>query len=489
MNAYDTVIAALALMGLIVLGWVVSFGSSEFHTNPAQMELKLQANAKAALAEAGHDWAKVEFNGQNATVFGAPVSAEAEADAIETVRTSSGKGGLLWGGVLSVQPAFDDVVEIPQVATFEWRAVKAPAGDITLVGHVPSLDARGTLNTVAAVIAGDRVTDRLELVRGDIPIDWADIATFSLEQLDLIDSGEARLTQTNLRLSGVALDDTARIRVVSEVSNLTDPWSGIAKLRGPSHWTAEHIGGELILSGRVETESLKTELSQIANQYFNGTVIDQMTVEVSEYEDWADGVKAGLPHFTQFQSGEMAFDPKGLGYVFEGEATASTLQYLKEDMALVETSYASEIEVVPVAVTLDELDGVDLGDTPLETCQSSFDLVMAANKVYFDTGNAVITRQSGLTLDKILTVAETCDPILVFELGGHTDSSGDPEANLGLSEARAGAVANYLRDAGFDRDRLIVRGYGSSQPAADNSTPEGRAANRRIEFKVQERSE
>ena len=107
----------------------------------------------------------------------------------------------------------------------------------------------------------------------------------------------------------------------------------------------------------------------------------------------------------------------------------------------------------------------------------------------FETGSAAISRESGETLDKIMAVSSTCAETLVFEVGGHTDNRGAQEANTVLSEARAQAVANYMRDAGFDVARLVVKGYGPDQPKADNATAEGRAANRRIEFKVQERSE
>ena len=121
--------------------------------------------------------------------------------------------------------------------------------------------------------------------------------------------------------------------------------------------------------------------------------------------------------------------------------------------------------------------------------QPSFDLIMDANAVVFRFGSAEISRESGRTLDKIMAGTATCADTLVFELGGHTDNTGRRDANLVLSQARAQAVANYMRDAGFDVARLVVTGYGPDQPESDNATPEGRAANRRIEFSVQERSE
>jgi OOP family OmpA-OmpF porin len=77
-------------------------------------------------------------------------------------------------------------------------------------------------------------------------------------------------------------------------------------------------------------------------------------------------------------------------------------------------------------------------------------------------------------------------PRLRVELQGHTDSSGSDEYNLKLSERRANAVREYLISQGVSSQQLLARGYGETQPIADNSTAEGRAQNRRVVMKVLE---
>jgi len=72
----------------------------------------------------------------------------------------------------------------------------------------------------------------------------------------------------------------------------------------------------------------------------------------------------------------------------------------------------------------------------------------------------------------------------VVEIAGHTDSSGDALANLELSRRRAIAVQEYLVDRQVPQSRLSPIGYGETDPIADNLSPEGQAANRRIEFKL-----
>ena len=71
-----------------------------------------------------------------------------------------------------------------------------------------------------------------------------------------------------------------------------------------------------------------------------------------------------------------------------------------------------------------------------------------------------------------------------IELGGHTDNVGSEASNQKLSEQRAKAVYDYLVQHGVPAERLTYKGYGQSQPVADNSTPEGRRQNRRTVFTI-----
>ena len=489
MSAYDILTAGLSGAGLVLLGFVTVQGSSEYHLNSSQMQAHLQEAASTALIESGQTWATVTMDGQRALIVGAPPSIEAAEVAKHAVYTSSGRGGALWGGIWAVDTDFEEIRDLPTASPYVWRAIKSPGGAIILVGAVPDDSIRESLASHVRGLTAASLDDRTELTLGVPSGDWIGTAKFGLDQLDLLDSGEARLTDYELRLSGIAMLDAARMQTTASVANLSAPWTGVAAIDGPSHWKAEHVDGALVLSGSCETSEDRAEIAAIAETYFEGDVIDQMTVETTEYEPWIEGVRLGLPHFSNFESGEMEFAPEEEGFSFAGEATSSTLQFLREDMAQLEGAYAVEIAAETVTVELEEISGVDLGEDPLQACQTSFDLIMDANAVVFRFGSAEISRESGRTLDKIMAVTATCADTLVFELGGHTDNTGRRDANLVLSQARAQAVANYMRDAGFDVARLVVTGYGPDQPESDNATPEGRAANRRIEFSVQERSE
>lgn len=77
-------------------------------------------------------------------------------------------------------------------------------------------------------------------------------------------------------------------------------------------------------------------------------------------------------------------------------------------------------------------------------------------------------------------------PNLKVLVGGHTDSTGPEAYNQGLSERRAKSVADWLAENGIPEERLVVKGYGESNPKYDNNTKEGRKLNRRVEIDVQD---
>lgn len=111
------------------------------------------------------------------------------------------------------------------------------------------------------------------------------------------------------------------------------------------------------------------------------------------------------------------------------------------------------------------------------------DATVVLNNVFFDFDKAVLKRESYPELDRVAEAMED-RPTLTIEISGHTDSVGPEQYNLGLSERRAEAVAEYLRGKGIAGDRLIVKYYGETQPVEPNTTVEGRSKNRRVDFKI-----
>lgn len=101
--------------------------------------------------------------------------------------------------------------------------------------------------------------------------------------------------------------------------------------------------------------------------------------------------------------------------------------------------------------------------------------------IKFDVNKSTIKPESMGTINHVLKMMQE-HPELRFSVEGHTDSDGNEDVNLSLSEARANTVMKKLIELGIDQSRLSYKGYGETAPATSNDTPEGKAQNRRVEF-------
>ncbi len=108
------------------------------------------------------------------------------------------------------------------------------------------------------------------------------------------------------------------------------------------------------------------------------------------------------------------------------------------------------------------------------------------DRLLFDTGQATLQPASDEQLHNIAAILKAY-PKVKIKIGGYTDNTGDKDANLKLSQARADNVKGELEKMGVAPDRLEAQGYGEDHPVADNSTEEGRQKNRRISLRVTEK--
>jgi len=106
--------------------------------------------------------------------------------------------------------------------------------------------------------------------------------------------------------------------------------------------------------------------------------------------------------------------------------------------------------------------------------------------VNFEHDSARLTQAAGTTLDRA-AASLRAEPGVRFEIAGHTDDVGADAYNDRLSQARADAVLRFLVGRGIEAARMSAHGYGERQPIDSNQTSEGRARNRRVEFRFQAR--
>lgn len=105
------------------------------------------------------------------------------------------------------------------------------------------------------------------------------------------------------------------------------------------------------------------------------------------------------------------------------------------------------------------------------------------NSIQFETGKAELKTSSYALLTDLVEIMKL-KPSMKILIAGFTDSDGDDNANLVLSQKRADAVKKYLISKGISAQRVLALGYGETKPIADNSTEEGKAKNRRTEIKI-----
>ena len=103
------------------------------------------------------------------------------------------------------------------------------------------------------------------------------------------------------------------------------------------------------------------------------------------------------------------------------------------------------------------------------------------NGIKFDVNKATLKPESMGVINQIYKLMEE-HPEISFSVEGHTDSDGEESMNLTLSQDRALTVVGKLVEMGISQNRLLAKGFGESMPITDNTTPEGKANNRRVEF-------
>lgn len=201
-------------------------------------------------------------------------------------------------------------------------------------------------------------------------------------------------------------------------------------------------GNKLTLEGVVGDEATKKAIFDAAKaKYGAANVIDKLNVDASAK---GRAIKVTL-------TGDVASEAIKTARGTEAQALYAN--------ATIDNQL--KVAVAPVAAAKD--------------VQCSDKLSVAAT---FATGSARLTPSAA----KLLSAVVPCitGP---HEIGGHTDNVGQAAANQKLSERRAKAVAGFLSSKGVDAKLLSTKGYGDTTPIGDNATAEGKAKNRRIEFK------
>ena len=227
--------------------------------------------------------------------------------------------------------------------------------------------------------------------------------------------------------------------------------------------------GQVLATGTVGDEASKASvLARLREVYGADKVVDQIAVgQVATPANWNAYVqKLITPELKQISRGQLKID--GSTVTLRGEvANEAQRQGLASNVAL----------------SLNPTYTVNNGLRVSASDQGILDSTLANRIVEFESGKASLTPAGRAILDEMANALLKLKGRKV-DIIGHTDSVGLRATNQGLSQARAEAVKAYLASHGINGDLLTALGQGPDRPVASNDSAEGRARNRRIEFRL-----
>jgi outer membrane protein OmpA-like peptidoglycan-associated protein len=205
--------------------------------------------------------------------------------------------------------------------------------------------------------------------------------------------------------------------------------------------------------------------------------------------------RAAAPWLVNFRNGIEALRTPGVQAVFEGNSVNVGGLVGEDNLNRITQSMRSVLGGSLIFGALADRVGDMVSSannraaTALASLRSGFspgDLTTALNQsvVNFPSGSADIPAAMSSFFQTAAGNLKQLPQGTVIEIAGYTDNTGDPQANVALSQKRAEAIRDALIKAGVNPDMLTAKGYGSANPIASNDSVEGRFSNRRIEYRV-----
>jgi OOP family OmpA-OmpF porin len=226
---------------------------------------------------------------------------------------------------------------------------------------------------------------------------------------------------------------------------------------------------QVVIAGTVPDEATRNVILARAREVYGADrVLDQLGVgTVVAPPNWGAYVQKLIsPQLKQISRGQLVIS--GNNVDLKGEVVnESQRQQIASDMA----------------TSLNPTYAVRNGLRVAAQEQSVVDATLGNRIIEFEAGSSVLRPAGRAILDEMAVALQKLGSKKV-EVIGHTDSQGARETNVVLSLARADAVRGYLAGKGIPPSLITTSGSGPDRPVASNDTPEGRARNRRIEFRV-----
>ncbi|MDF1856523.1 OmpA family protein [Pseudooceanicola sp.] len=342
----------------------------------------------------------------------------------------------------------------------------------------------------AARAAGLQGEARCTIGLGVPSTDWSQAAEMAITALAKLGSGSVTFADADITL--IAAEGTAQGRfddVVGALENdLPDvfalhavlPEAPAVEAEGPPDFTATLSPEGLVqLRGRLNDELTRKATESYAKARFGAAHLhNSARLDGNLPADWPLRVLTALEALSKLSNGAVIVTPDNVSVSGNtGQESASD-----EITGLLSKRLGNSEDFTVNVTYLEKLDPEAARPEP-EACLAELEAIQKVRKISFEPGSAKVDSQSLATMNDIAETLKLCGPIRM-EIGGHTDSQGRETMNQQLSQARAQAVLNELRNRRILTASYTAKGYGETAPIASNKTEEGREENRRIEFKL-----
>lgn len=383
------------------------------------------------------------------------------------------------GGKLSVS----DITR-STVSPFTFSATKDD-GILVLDGYVSSNEEKtNAISFASTTNPSERIIDRLVIVNGAPDgINWGEATQLAIKQASMLVNGSASLNDTAYSIAGTAKTNAA-YDLLSGDDELPSGLSLLDKaitrpIISPYVWTFTNIDGDTpSLTGYVpDNELTMANIEQIKTKLGTANeVANSLEIGAGAPVNLAAVTSVGIQAASRLYNGKAQIIGSILMVTGEAYSDGAASDIRARIENALPPGYVGKHDI-----TVRNIESVPVFD--VAQCQSALFDQLKGNVIRFESAKAIVKQDSFGLLDRLAFVTKRCSTATV-EIEGHTDSDGSDAANQTLSEARANSVRSYLVETGIFVGRMKAIGYGENNPVADNSTPEGKALNRRIEFKV-----
>ena len=419
-----------------------------------------------------------QFQKGGVTLDGLTLDIAGVARSVDDYETVS--DGLARGLPPGMKVVSNAIVPAP-VSPYGWSATR-DGGAVVLSGYVPSQATRDEVATLArSLFAGLDVTDKVRVASGEPKMDWIGAIKFAMSELAELATGSVALGDKTYAIEGEAASPEAFTRLMDATGRTLPASLALESAEvvppkvSPYRFSAERAPRRITLAGFVPTEKDKKTILATARRTLGAVeIVDQLGFASGAPADFVEAASTVLQAVARLAGGRAE--------IIDGDVEIDGGVYAQ---GAVEEIVAAAEETLPKGfmATISVVTRQPGQPLTAEQCDQLLQDELQTGRIEFDGSKATLSRDSFGLLDRIAATLVRC-PQAKVEVGAHSDSEGSASRNRDRTQSRAEAVVDYLVDAAVMRERLTAVGYGETVPVADNSTAEGKAANRRVEFKM-----